>query len=417
MQRIRTLAAMAMTVALCATCSMAADATKDWPEFHGSKRDNLSGETGLLKAWPAGGPTLAWKTKGIGGGFSSVSVVKGRIYTAGDEGGDSCVYALNESDGKQVWKAKLGRSGGGGGYPGPRATPTVDGDLLYVIGQYGDVVCYAAADGKEVWRTNLNSDHGGKMMSGWGNSESIVVEGNAVLCTPGGGRGTVLALDKKSGKPLWRSKDFTDAAAYMAPLVTEIHGVRQAIVFTDASVAGIDVKNGDLLWKAARPGKTAVIPTPVVHNNHVFVTSGYGIGCDLFKVEKQGNKFAASKVYSNKNMTNHHGGVILIDGIVYGHSDRGGWTALDVMTGEPKNVNKGVCGKGTISYADGCFYLRDEGSGVIVLTEANASFKESGRFNQPDRSDKKAWPHMVIANGKLYVRDQDLLLCYDIKGK
>lgn len=394
-----------------------ADAPAQWPQFHGPGRDNISKETGLLSEWPAGGPKLAWKINGIGDGYSSVSIAAGKIFTAGDIGGESFVIALNLADGQQAWKSPLGKSGGGGGYAGPRATPTVDGDRLYTIGQYGDIVANSVADGKEIWRTNLNKDHGGKMMSGWGNSESLLIDGNNLICTPGGKGGTLMALDKMTGKPVWRSKDFADNAAYASPFVTEIGGVRQVPVLTDKSVAGINVADGSLLWRVDRPGATAVIPVPVVHENYVYVTSGYGVGCDLFKINAAGGKFTVEPVYTkNKTMVNHHGGVIYLDGALYGYSDGKGWTCQDFLSGEAKWKEKDALGKGTISYADGRFYLRDEKKGTIVLIEASKeAYKERGRFEQPDRSGKNAWPHLVIAGGRLYVRDQGTLLCYEVK--
>ena len=391
----------------------------DWPQWHGPKRDNISTETGLLASWPAGGPSLAWKVTDIGGGFSSVSVVGDRIFTVGDFGESAFVEALSLKDGKNLWKTKLGKSGGGGGYPGPRATPTVDGDLLFVTGQYGDLVCLHVADGKEVWRKNLEHDFGGKMMSGWGYAESPLVDGENLVCTPGGQQGTVVALNKKTGAVAWRCKELTDSASYSSLIAVDIRGVHQFIVLTDAHVAGIAASTGKLLWSAPRQGKTAVIPMPVYKDNMVFVSSGYGIGCTLFKIGGSGQNFTAAEVYANKDMINHHGGVILLDDHLYGFSDGGGgWTCMDFKTGNVAWKEKKL-GKGSISYADGHFYLRSESDpGTMVLIEATPTgWKETGRFDQPDRSGKKSWPHLVIGGGKLFVRDQGVLLCYDIAKK
>jgi outer membrane protein assembly factor BamB len=417
------LAAMVFSGAALVCASAMADVpAKDWPSFNGPARDNISKETGLLKQWPKGGPPLAWKAKGIGDGHSSVVVANGKIFTAGKEGDSTFVFALNESDGKQVWKHEaggIGRSNEGQGGKGPRATPTVDGDNVYMISASSDVYCLSAADGKDVWHKNLNKDFGGRMMSGWGNSESVLVDGENVICTPGGKNGTLLALDKKTGNPVWQTKELTDAAAYSSPLSADIGGVHQIIVLTSADLAGVDAKDGKVLWKVSRPGKTAVIPTPIVHDNYVYVTSGYGVGCDLFKVNYEAGKFSVESIYTkNMNMIDHHGGVIYLDGNIYGHSDSKGWICQDMMTGAIKWASKAL-DKGTIAYADGHFYCRAETrKGTIALIEASPDgWKETGRFDQPDRSDKQAWPHLVIANGKLYVRDMDTLLCYDIKAK
>jgi outer membrane protein assembly factor BamB len=397
--------------------------TKDWPSFHGSAHDNISHETGLLKDWPQGGPPMVWKIRGIGEGHSSVSVANGKIFTAGSDGNTTYVFALNESDGQQAWKAKVGdnwKNDQGG--PGPRSTPTADGEAVYFVSPVGDLVALNAADGQELWRANYQKDFGGRP-PGWGFSESLLVDGDNVICTPGGSRGAVIALNRKTGKQIWRSKDFKDAAAYAPPLPADIGGVHQIITYTESHVAGVDAKDGALLWSADRKGKTATIPTPVVKDNYVYVTSGYGVGCDLFKINANDGKFSVEPVYThddNRNMVNHHGGVILIGDCVYGHSDGGtGWTCQDLVSGQIKWKNKNI-GKGSIAYADGRFYLREEngrGSKIALIEASPEGYKEHGRFEQPEHSGKSAWPHPVIANGKLYLRDQDLLFCYDVKAK
>jgi outer membrane protein assembly factor BamB len=390
----------------------------DWPQWRGPNRNDLCSETGLLKAWPAGGPPLAWKATGLGEGYAGVAIVGDRIYTMGDFADGSQLLALNAADGKRVWATPVGKSGGGGGYPGPRCTPTVDGDLIFALNQHGDLVCAETATGKARWRKNLIKDFGGKMMSGWGYAESPLVDGNKVVCTPGGASGTVIALDKQTGQRVWQSKDFTDSAAYSSLIVETMGDVRQYVQLTDASVAGVAADDGRLLWRADRKGRTAVIPTPVVQDQHVFVASGYGVGCNLFKVT-HGSPFAVAEVYANKNMVNHHGGVILLDGRLYGYSDGKGWTCQDFKTGDVVWSDKRL-GKGSILYADGHFYLRSEEPtrGTLALIEASpAGYKETGRFDQPDRSGKNTWPHPVIAHGKLFIRDQDLLLSYEVKQK
>ncbi len=416
------LAAIVLSGAALACSSAMADVpAKDWPTFNGPARDNISKETGLLKEWPKGGPPLAWKATGIGDGHSSVSVSNGKIFTAGREG-DSCyVFALNEADGKPLWKTAAGglvNQGDGTGGKGPRATPTVDGDNVYMISAASDVYCLAAGDGKEVWHKNLNREFGGQMMSGWGNSESVLVDGENLICTPGGKKGSLLALDKKTGNPVWQTKTITDKAGYASPLATDIGGVHQIILFTEAHLAGISAQDGTVLWETSRPGKTAVIPTPIVKDNYIYVTSGYKVGCDLFKVNADGGKFSVESIYThNHEMENHTGGVVYFEGNIYGHSDTKGWTCQDMMTGAVKWSDKSLPGKGTIAYADGHFYCRSD-KGPIALIEATpTAWKQTGRFDQPERSGRTAWPHLVIANGKLYVRDMDNLFCYDIKAK
>jgi outer membrane protein assembly factor BamB len=397
--------------------STASVSAGDWPQWRGEKRDGHSTDKGLLKEWPQGGPKLLWTAKGIGGGFSSVSVAQERIFTMGDGPDSSYVYALNEKDGKQVWTAKVGRTEGGDGYPGPRCTPTVDRDVVIALGQHGDLVCLETKTGRENWRKNLQKDFAGRMMSGWGYSESPLVDGDRVVCTPGGRDGAIVAMDRETGKELWRCRDFKDSAAYSSIVIGELGGVRQYVQLSEASVVGVSPKDGRLLWQAKRRGATAVVPTPIVHQDHVYVTSSYGVGCNLFKVSKSGDKFSVEEVYANKVMANHHGGVVRVGEYLYGHSDSKGWTCQEFKSGNSVWAERKL-DKGAISYADGHLYLRAErGKGTVVLIEATPkAFIEKGRFDQPDRTDQQSWPHPVIANGRLYIRDQDTLLCYDLKG-
>jgi outer membrane protein assembly factor BamB len=398
--------------------SVVARAADEWPQFRGANYDDISADTGLMKQWPSQGPPLAWKITGIGLGYSGVSIGKGRIYTMGDiKDSGSFVYALNEADGKILWSAKVGDAGAPGGYAGPRCTPTIDGDLLFVLNQLGDLVCFQTADGKEVWRKSMKSDFAGKMMSGWGYSESPLVDGPNVICTPGGAEGAVVALDKKTGRLVWRNKDVRDPAAYSSLLPVEFGGVRQYIQLTGLSVFAVAAADGRLLWQAPRKGQTAVITTPIFKDGIVFVTSGYKIGCNAFQVTAANGKFTAKELYANKEMTNHHGGVVLVGDCFYGFSDDNKkLKCMELKTG--KVVWEDSCvGKGSLTCADGRLYVRSEsGKGTMALVEAaSAGYKETGRFDQPERSNKSSWPHPVVCGGKLYLRDQDLLLCYKVK--
>jgi len=396
--------------------SLAAD---DWPQWRGPNRDAISKESGLLKEWPASGPRLVWKAAGLGSGYSTVAVVGERIYTTGDRPDANYLVALNRADGKILWSAKLGGKAGApgwGGFAGPRATPTVDGDLVFAVDQWGEMACFNAGDGKELWRKNFTTDFGGARPE-WGFSESPLVDGDRVMVTPGGSRGAIVALDKKTGAMIWQSREFTDAAHYSSLILVNWGGVRQVIQLTADSVAGVAVADGKLLWRAVRKGRTAVIPTPIFDSGLVYVTSGYGVGCNLFKVTEAGGKFSVEQLYENKVMQNHHGGAIKIGDYVYGHSDGRGWTCQDFKTGEVKWQEKSKLGKGSLVFADGRFYLRQEDKqGTVALIEASPEgYKELGRFDQPDRSSKNSWPHPVVAGGRLYLRDQDILLCYDVK--
>jgi outer membrane protein assembly factor BamB len=394
-------------------------ASGDWPQWRGPKRDGISTETGLLKEWPTEGPPLVWKATGLGSGYSTPSVAGGRIYGAGYRDEDEVAWCLDARDGKELWSVTTGKAARNIGYPeGPRSTPTVEDGLVYTLGAGGNLVCLDSTSGKERWHKEYKQDFGGRMMSGWGFSESPLVDGDKLLCTPGGMKGTLVALNKKTGELIWQAKDWTDRSAYASIITAEIGGAKQYIQLTDASVAGVAPEDGRLLWRAPRRGSTAVIPTPIFHDNCVFVTSGYRIGCNLFKITSEGKEFKAEEVYANHDMENHHGGVVLIGDHLYGHSDSRGWVCMEFKTGKVVWAKGGV-GKGSVTYADGHLYTRSEGGkGNIALVEASPEgYKETGRFAQPDRSSKNSWPHPVIAGGRLYLRDQEVLLCYDVKQK
>ncbi|MHB8903160.1 MAG: PQQ-binding-like beta-propeller repeat protein [Thermoguttaceae bacterium] len=338
----------------------------------------------------------------------------------GDQQDNNYLVALTRNEGKKLWRTKIGRAGapGWGGFAGPRCSPILDGDLVFAVGQYGEVACLNAATGGELWRKDYAKDFGGQLPE-WGYSGMPLVDGEQVILAPGGSQGALLALNKKTGRQIWQSGELKDSIHYSSPIVAEVGGVRQYIQLTDASVAGIAAVDGRLLWRAPRKGSTAVIPTPIFHDGFVYVTSGYGAGCNLFKIGPTGGTFAVEQIYANKLMTNHHGGVILVGDYLYGHSDNKGWTCQNFKTGEVAWQEKGKVGKGSLVYADGMLYLRAEADqGTVAIIEASPEgYRETGRFDQPDRSEKNSWPHPVVIGGRLYLRDQDVLLCYEVQGK
>ncbi len=409
---------LAGTALLLCLTSTALAAPGDWPQFRGPNRDGASTETGLLQELPPGGPPLVWKATGLGDGYSTVSVVGNCIYTCGENKEFSSVVALNAADGKKVWSTRLGKAGAPGmpAFDGPRATPTVEGDLLVAVGQWGDLVCLDTAQGRELWCKDYIKDFGGKRPQ-WGYAESPLIDGDRVVFTPGGMEGSIVALNKRTGALLWRSQGFTDPPHYSSLIVAQIGRARQYIQLTAESVVGVAAADGKVLWRAPRKGRTAVIPTPICSDGYVYVSSAYGAGCNLFRIAAAGGKFTAEEVYANKVLGNKHGGVIKVGDFVYGHADDMGWTCQDFKTGAARwQYNQ--LGKGSLIYADGRLYLRAEDKGTMVLIEASpAGYKEHGRFEQPNRSNKKAWPYPVISHGKLFLRDADTLLCYDVKAK
>jgi outer membrane protein assembly factor BamB len=276
-------------------------------------------------------------------------------------------------------------------------------------------------DGKELWRATM-SDLGGKV-PGWGYTESVLVDGKQVVCTPGGSQGAIAALDKTTGKVIWQSKEFTDGAQYSSIVPATINGQPQYVQRTMESIVGISPKDGALLWKQAYPGKTAMIPTPIVKGNQVYVTGGYGVGSMSFRIEP-GNKVAMifdETAGTNKVMKNHHGGVILVGDHIYGYSDGVGLTCQDFKTGAEVWSEKRAVQKGAVSYADGMLYFLEEGTGNVVLIEATPKgYSEKSRFKLDPQTairspQGRIWTHPVISNGRLYLRDQDLIHCYAVK--
>jgi outer membrane protein assembly factor BamB len=414
---------------------------EDWPQWRGPKRAGVSDEKGLLQAWPEKGPKLVWTFDDCGLGFSSFSVVGDRLYTMGARKEETYVIAIDAGMGKQVWSAKVGKiftySGNYWG-DGPRSTPTIDGDLLYALGGHGDLVCLQTKDGKEVWRKNLVKDFGGEMMSEWGYSESVLVDGPNVICTPGGKTGTLAALDKKTGEMKWRSKELTAKAPYSSIMPATLAGVRQYVQagYIDDIQGGIlsavAADDGRLLWSESifKGSSYAVAPTPIIKGDQVYMTSGYGGGCHLFEITAAGDKLAAKELYSSKNrktMKNTHGGVVLVGEHIYGHSERLGWVCQEFKSGDVVWMERFdlPSQSGAITYADGNLYLYDE-EGNAALVKANPEKWELiSKFEIPQKSklmegrptsrSAKIWAHPVVANGRLYLRDQEFIFCYDVK--
>ncbi|CAA9438129.1 MAG: probable polyvinylalcohol dehydrogenase [uncultured Phycisphaerae bacterium] len=407
-----------LIIAACLSAVAAAPAAADnWPQWRGADRTDVSKETGLLKSWPEGGPKQVWMNKDAGLGYAGFAVVGDTLYTMGLRDNAEHLIALNVKDGSQKWTAPMGPALTNGWGDGPRGTPTVDGDRVYGLSGKGHLVCAKAADGSVVWKAAM-ADFGGKV-PGWGYTESVLVDGDKVVCTPGGSKGAVVALDKQTGKLAWQSKDFTEPAQYSSIVPASLGGKRQYVQLTMSKLVGLDPATGGTLWTSDWPGKTAVIPTPIVHGDHVYVTSGYGVGCKLVKVEG-GTK--PTDVYQNTNMVNHHGGVVLVGEHLYGHSDKGGWTCQELKTGKPVWTEKKL-EKGAVTAAGGMLYLQGEKTGQVVLIEASpAGWKEHGRFTLKPQSEQRnpkgaIWTHPVVADGKLYLRDQELLFCFDVKGQ
>jgi outer membrane protein assembly factor BamB len=386
-------------------------AAPDWPQWQGPDRTRLSKETGLLKEWPAGGPRVIWTAKDLGAGYGSMAVVGDRVFVQGARGSNSMVIALNRADGKEIWSKALGAPGSNDKGSGPRGTPTIDGDRVYALTESGDLACLKT-DGAMVWQRNILSDFGGSQIK-WLISESPLIDGSHVVVTPGGPGAGMVKLDKMTGKTVWTSKELSDAAAYSSIAVADVQGVRTYMTFTASAGVGVRASDGKLMFRYPNAAnRTANVATPVYANNKVFFTSAYGTGGGLLDLTVQNGEVAATEVYFTRDMRNHHGGVVLVDGYLYGFSDAI-LTCLEFATGKVMWRDRSV-GKGSASFADGRLYLQSE-TNVVGLAEATpTAYVEKGRFDIPDKG-LPSWAHPVVSDGRLYVRNQDTLLVYDIK--
>ena len=566
MYKIRSIRSTAIAGILTALSINSFSAPVDWPQWQGPERNAKSKETGLLKEWPKDGPPLLWRGNGLGGGDSAPSIAAGRIYGMSHRGGDETVWALSEKDGQEIWAVRIAPAytiSWPQSKEGPSATPTVDGDRLYVMGLAGNIVCLQVANGDLIWERNLVADFGGRMPM-WSYRESPLVDGDQVICTPGGLETTIVALNKFTGETLWKSlaldrvgenqspeanpvrpsviemdpllkvldqdhdkyisaselaaadvavvaldvnqdgnlseseispttsettsrparrrgpglirmmkfhsaldsnengeledeeikgalallkkidanrdsklseeevgmKHFgpqETGAAYSSPIAIEYAGQRQYVQFAATSVVGVAADNGKLLWRYEAPANRMRIniSTPIYSNGHVFAASAYGAGGGVARIAKEENgDFTSEEIWFSKSMENHHGGMILHDGALFGANggNGGGYlVCLDFKTGEilwdERDSDKRRVSKGSVAFADDRIYYRTEEGPIVLIEPSRNEYLERGRFDQPDRTDKPAWAHPVIANGRLYIRDQDTLFCYDIRAK
>ncbi len=426
------LACLTAMVGIC-LCAIAADrrpaskvSRSDWRQWRGERRDGISPDKGLVDEWPHDGPPLAWKAVGLGRGFSSVSIADGRIYTMGDRQDGQYVIALDAADGKQIWSTRIGEVWEPQGYAGPRCTPTVDGAAVYALGPHGDLACLAADSGKTIWQRNLKTDFDGRVPH-WGFSESPLIDDNKLVCTPGGSDAGIVALDKKTGTDIWRAPipnlgdKGGDGAAYSSIVISNGAGVRQYVQLMGRGVASVAAKDGKFLWGYNRVANgTANVPTPLVHDDYIFCSSGYGTGAALLKLKAVDSGVIAEEQYflDGKQFQNHHGGMIMVGEYVYcGHGHNAGApTCVEWKTGNIAwRHNRGPgTGSAAVAYADAKLFVRFQNGVVALIAATPQDYQELGQFKIPD-VDQPSWSHPVIIGGRMYLREQDALLCYDVR--
>lgn len=408
--------------------------TKDWPQWRGPKRDNISPDTGLLKEWPKEGPRLIWnarevnKGKSVGTGFSSVSIAGGRIYTMGDRGPEGYVFCLDQATGAEIWATKIYEEKKNG--DGPRCTPTIDGDRLYALSRHGHLVCLNLARGDIVWRKHLKDDLGGRMMSGWDYSESPLVDGDKLVCTPGGDDCALAALNKYTGEVIWKAKvPQCGGAGYASIVISQGAGVKQYITLLGAGkgggLVGVEAETGKLLWNYRKIANgTANIPTSLVKGDLVFCSTGYGTGAALLRIVRdQNGDVSVKEEYFLKGGTlqNHHGGMVLLGDHVFGghgHND-GRPFCFNIKSGkfawEP--VENPGSGSAAVAYADGHLYFRWQNNTMGLVEATPEEFRLKSTFRLPKDLSTPGWQHPVIIDGRMYVRGNNQVLCYDLRSK
>jgi outer membrane protein assembly factor BamB len=380
----------------------------DWPQWRGPNRDGISAETGLLASWPPGGPRVVWTAAALGEGYSSIAVTGGRIYTQGQRASRQYVMALDGKTGAKVWETAIGGSFDESRGNGPRGTPTIDGSRLYAMAADGALACIDAASGKIAWTQNVLRAFGGPLPP-WGISESPLVDGDRLVVTPGGRGASLVALNKINGAVIWKSG--SDPAAYSSAVLAEAGGVRQVIALTADAVVGVRADTGQPLWRYTKVANgTANIATPIVRDGFVFVSTEYESGGALLKLGGTG----VTEVYFTRNMRNHYSSSVLVDDVLYGFNSSM-LTAMRFRTGDVLWRHRSV-GKGSVAYADKRLYVLSE-DGVLALVEPRTDqYQEISRF-ELKTGRYPSWSPPVIADGRLYIRDQDRLIAFDIRAQ
>ncbi len=389
----------------------------DWPQYRGPNRDGKSAETGLLQKWPEGGPRQLWSVEGLGTGFASAAVADGFIYTTGmlDSEGFLFAYDLN---GKFQWKVSYGPEWNRS-HKGTRTIPTVDADRVYVFSGTGVLACFDAKSGEKKWAVDTLEKFQGRNIM-WGIAESVLIVGPCAICTPGGPDASVVALDKMTGKTIWTSKGLSENSAYCTPALIEIRDTRLIVTMLKKSVVGLDAKTAKVLWKdnvKIGIGRANHPVTPLYHDGHVYFTAGYDKGGVKYKLSADGTE--ATKMWDDETLDVHHGGVVLVDGYIYGANwkgnARGDWVCLDWDTGKVMYETKWNGNKGAIIYADNMLYCYDENTGDVALIKASPKSFEIVSSFRITRGSGKHWAHPAISDGRLYIRHGDVLMVYDIK--
>ena len=389
---------------------------EDWPQWRGNNRDAKSTES-ITNSWPASGPALAWKTDNLGGGFSSPAVADGRVILLVSRGNTVFVVALSEADGSKLWEQRIGNVGAPDqqpSYPGARTTPAIDGERIYAMTSDGDFACLNAADGSVVWSRQVRTENGG-VLGTWAYSESPIVGGDIVLCSPGGTTATVLAMNKHTGETVGTLPlPSGDAAGYASMILDNSTGTAQYISFLGGGLVGIEAATGNLLWRFEDTARNspANIPTPIAHNGHVYSASSRGGGA-LIKLNNNNGQWSTETVYSGSRLPSGIGGMVLVDGHLYGSLGQG-FGCVEFMTGEVKWADRSI-GAASVIYADGKLILHGENGDLALVQATPEAYTELSRFSPPNRQgNTPSWTHPALANGKLFIHELGTVWAYQL---
>lgn len=397
-----------------------------WPTFRGPDRTGVSSDTGLLDQWPEDGPRIVWVGEGAGRGYASVAIADGRLYTLGDglstaADDDEYLVCFDQKTGRQLWTSKTGApwTSGQASWQSSRGTPTVDGDRVYVVTAHGELICVSTS-GDEKWRRHLMDDLGGKKADGWGYSESVLIDGDKLICTPGGEQCTMAALDKMTGETIWTTVREEDrGAGHASVVISKVGDTKVYVQTTGSGGLGVRAEDGKLLWSYEIKRTTSVIPTPIVQDDLVFIVAGYGTGGALLRQVPDGDGVSVEEIYpTNPQLGNKHGGVVLVGGYLYGDSeDRGTPYCADLMTGEVKWKSRGSGKKSaSVTAADGNLIFRFSDGTVALVPASPEAYQEQSSFKVPGSGERPSWAHPVVVGGNLYLREGDKIFCYDVKG-
>lgn len=393
---------------------LAAEDAPFWPAFQGPRGDNVSDDSGLLRQWPENGPPLLWTAEGLGQGYSTVSLARGLIFTAGNINDQSVVTAL-DLDGTIRWQTVAGGAWTGH-YPGTRSTPTIDDDRVYFQNPLGELFCLHAASGQTIWSVNVLERFGAGNIT-WALAESVLIDGDHVISTPGGPRTTVVALDKMTGETVWQSPTASgDAAGYATATLAEYQGKRLLFTLTGKAIICVDADNGQLYWRFPHETRYDVNATkPIFHDGQLFVSTGYGAGSRMLQVQVAGDDVRVEELWTNRELDNHHGGVLLLDGYVYGSRHQPRWACVDWESGRTMYNERGV-GKGSLTTAEGLLYTLSEKHDMGLVAATGDSFQLISQFTLPTTGDRESWAYPVVCGGRLYLRHDNLLFCYDVRA-